>query len=55
MNAVVQLAMDPIMEADMKEQAVFEVAPAQPLLTEDGSARELLVGKVSIDGMRGAC
>ncbi len=43
------------MEADMKEQAVFEVAPAQPLLTEDGPARELLAGEVSIDGVRGAC
>jgi mycofactocin precursor len=53
LNAVVHLAMDPIMEADMKEQAVFEAAPAQPTLAEDESARELLVGEVSIDGMCG--
>jgi len=35
LNAVVHLAMDPIMKADMKEQAVFEATPAQPTLTED--------------------
>ena len=53
MNAVVHLAMDPIMKADMKEQAVFEATPAQPTLTEDEPARELLVREVWIEGMRG--
>jgi mycofactocin precursor len=41
------------MEAGMKEQALFEGAPAQPTLTEAEQARELLVAEVSIDGMRG--
>jgi mycofactocin precursor len=41
------------MEADMKEQAVFEGAPAQPTLTGNEPARELLVEEVSIDGMCG--
>jgi hypothetical protein len=45
--------MDPIMKADMKEQAVFEATPAQPGLTEDEPARELLVREVWIEGMRG--
>jgi hypothetical protein len=53
LNAVVHLAMDPIMKADMKEQAVFEATPAQPTLTEDEPARELLVREVWIEGMRG--
>ena len=37
----------------MKEQAVFEGAPAQPMLTEDETARERLVQEVPIDGMCG--
>jgi mycofactocin precursor len=52
-NAVVHLAMDPIMKADMQEQAVFEATQAQPGLTEDEPARELLVEEVWIDGMHG--
>ncbi|HEY2596838.1 MAG TPA: hypothetical protein VGK33_23330 [Chloroflexota bacterium] len=55
MNAVVQLVMDPIMEAGMKKQALFETVPAPPALTEDEPARELLAGEISIDGMRGVC
>jgi len=39
----------------MTEQTVFEGAPAQPALTEDEPARELLVEEVSIDGLRGVC
>jgi mycofactocin precursor len=39
----------------MKEQAVLEGALAQPTLTEDEWARELLVEEVSIDGMSGVC
>jgi hypothetical protein len=50
MNAVVQLVMDPIMEAGMKKQALFETVPAPPGLTEDEPARELLAGEISIDG-----
>jgi len=53
LNAVVQLAADPAMEAGMREQALFNTAPAHPMLTPDESARELLAGEVAIGGMCG--
>ena len=37
----------------MREQALFNAAPAQPMLTPDEPARELLVGEVAIGGMCG--
>jgi mycofactocin precursor len=52
-NTVVQLATDATMEAGVKEQAVFERAPAEPTLTEGEPARESLVEEASIDGMCG--
>jgi mycofactocin precursor len=53
LNTVVQLATDTTTEAGVKEQAVFEGAPAQPTLAEGEPARELLAGQVSIDGVCG--
>jgi mycofactocin precursor len=53
LNTVVQLARDLTMEADMKEQTVFEGPPAQPTLIADEPAREVLAEEVSIDGMCG--
>jgi hypothetical protein len=37
----------------MREQAPFEAAPAQPMLTAGGTAWELRTGKVAIGGMCG--
>ena len=53
LNAVVQLAADPAMEAGMRKQALSETAPAQPMLNADESARELLAPEVAIDGICG--
>jgi hypothetical protein len=41
------------MEAGMREQALIEAATAQPMLTADESARELLAGEAAIGGIRG--
>jgi hypothetical protein len=41
------------MEASMREQTLFEAAPAQPMLTADESARELLAGEAVIGGICG--
>jgi mycofactocin precursor len=41
------------MEAGMWEQALFEAAPAQPMLTADESAREPLAEEVAIGGICG--
>jgi hypothetical protein len=43
------------MEAGMREQALFKVAPAQPMLPADGTAWELWAGEVAIGGMCGVC
>jgi hypothetical protein len=43
--------MDPIMEADMKDHAVVEAVPAQPTMTHDEPARDLLLDEVGIDGV----
>jgi len=53
LNAVVQLAADPAMEAGMREQALFDAAPARPMLSAAECARELLAGEVAIGGMYG--
>jgi mycofactocin precursor len=41
------------MEAGMKDQALFETAPAQPMLMADEPARELLAAEVAIGGICG--
>jgi hypothetical protein len=43
------------MEAGMRKQALFEAVPAQPMLTADEPAKELLAGEAAIGGMRGVC
>ena len=37
----------------MREQALFDAAPAGPMLTADECTRELLAGEVAIGGMYG--
>jgi len=41
------------MEAGMREQALFDAAPARPMLSAAECARELLAGEVAIGGMYG--
>jgi len=41
------------MEAGMREQALFDAAPARLMLTANECVRELLVGEVAIGRMYG--
>jgi len=39
----------------MRQQALFEAIPAQPMLTAGEPAQELLAGEVAIGGVCGVC